>query len=254
VVRLGQNFLADPNLLAAIVREAEVDPDDVVLEVGGGEGVLTTGLAAVVRHVHVIELDRGLEPALRSVAAERGNVELHFADAMRFDLATLEPAPTAMVANLPYSIATPLLLRTTAELPSLRRWTVMVQREIADRLRAAPGSRLYGSPSVVCRLACDVRMLRTVDRAVFTPRPRVDSALLRLERTGEAPSAHTVAVIRGAFAHRRKALAGSLELAGVATRPEAQAALADLGIDAGARAEQLAPEQFAALARALEEV
>jgi 16S rRNA (adenine1518-N6/adenine1519-N6)-dimethyltransferase len=236
VVRLGQNFLADPNLLAAIVREAEVDPDDVVLEVGGGEGVLTTGLAAVVRHVHVIELDRGLEPALRSVAAERGNVELHFADAMRFDLATLEPAPTAMVANLPYSIATPLLLRTTAELPSLRRWTVMVQREIADRLRAAPGSRLYGSPSVVCRLACDVRMLRTVDRAVFTP------------------SAHTVAVIRGAFAHRRKALAGSLELAGVATRPEAQAALADLGIDAGARAEQLAPEQFAALARALEEV
>jgi 16S rRNA (adenine1518-N6/adenine1519-N6)-dimethyltransferase len=225
-----------------------------VLEVGGGEGVLTTGLAAVVRHVHVIELDRGLEPALRSVAAERGNVELHFADAMRFDLATLEPAPTAMVANLPYSIATPLLLRTTAELPSLRRWTVMVQREIADRLRAAPGSRLYGSPSVVCRLACDVRMLRTVDRAVFTPRPRVDSALLRLERTGEAPSAHTVAVIRGAFAHRRKALAGSLELAGVATRPEAQAALADLGIDAGARAEQLAPEQFAALARALEEV
>jgi 16S rRNA (adenine1518-N6/adenine1519-N6)-dimethyltransferase len=254
VVRLGQNFLADPNLLAAIVREAEVDPDDVVLEVGGGEGVLTTGLAAVVRHVHVIELDRGLEPALRSVAAERGNVELHFADAMRFDLATLEPAPTAMVANLPYSIATPLLLRTTAELPSLRRWTVMVQREIADRLRAAPGSRLYGSPSVVCRLACDVRMLRTVDRAVFTPRPRVDSALLRLERTGEAPSAHTVAVIRGAFAHRRKALAGSLELAGVATRPEAQAALADLGIDAGARAEQLAPEQFAALARALEDV
>jgi 16S rRNA (adenine1518-N6/adenine1519-N6)-dimethyltransferase len=252
MVRLGQNFLADPNLLAAIVRDADVDPPDVVLEVGGGEGVLTAELARVAERVHVIEFDPRLEPALQVIAEERGNVELHFADAMRFDFGTLEPAPTAMVANLPYSIATPLLLRTIADLPSLRRWTVMVQREIADRLRAAPGSRLYGSPSVVCRLACDVRMLRTVDRAVFTPRPRVDSALLRLERTGSAPSAQTVAVIRGAFAHRRKALAGSLELAGVANRPEAQAALSEIGVATGARAEELAPEQFEALARALE--
>ena len=252
MVRLGQNFLADPNLLAAIVREAEVEPADVVLEVGGGEGVLTAKLAGVAERVHVIELDRGLEPALRPIAEERGNVELHFADAMRFDLAELDPAPTAMVANLPYSIATPLLLRTIAELPSLRRWTVMVQREIADRLRADPGSRLYGSPSAVCRLACDVRMLRTVDRAVFTPRPRVDSALLRLERTRAAPSAETVAVIRGAFAHRRKALAGSLELAGVAKRGAVQAALSEIGVAPGARAEELAPEHFEALARALE--
>jgi 16S rRNA (adenine1518-N6/adenine1519-N6)-dimethyltransferase len=248
---LGQNFLADPNLLAAIVREAELDPADVVLEVGGGEGVLTAELARAAERVHVIELDRGLEPALAPIAHEQGNVELHFADAMRFDLAGLEPAPTAMVANLPYSIATPLLLRTIADLPSLRRWTVMVQREIADRLRAAPGSRLYGSPSVVCQLACEVRMLRTVDRAVFTPRPRVDSALLRLERTGQAASPRAVEVIRGAFAHRRKTLAGSLELAGVAERGRVQEALGELGLAAGARAEELAPEQFDALARLL---
>ncbi len=252
MVRLGQNFLADPNLLAAIVREAELDPADVVLEVGGGEGVLTAELARATERVHVVELDRGLEPALRAVAEEHRNVDLHFADAMRFDLAALDPAPAAMVANLPYSIATPLILRTIAELPSLRRWTVMVQREIADRLRADPGSRLYGSPSVVCQLACDVRMLRKVDRAVFNPRPRVDSALLRLERTGSAPSAGTRAVIRGAFAHRRKALAGSLELAGVAKRDAVQAALSEIGVDTGARAEQLSAPQFLALAQGLE--
>ena len=254
MVRLGQNFLADPNLLAAIVREAELGSEDVVLEVGGGEGVLTTALAPEVEHVHVIELDRDLESALRAIAVDHGNVALHFADAMRFDLAELNPAPTAMVANLPYSIATPLILRTIAELPSLRRWTVMVQREIADRLRAAPGTRLYGSPSVVCQLACDVRMLRTVDRAVFTPRPRVDSALLRLERTGGAASARTVAVIRGAFAHRRKTLAGSLELAGVAKRGAVQGALGAVGLATGARAEELRPEQFEALAAQLEDV
>ena len=252
MVRLGQNFLADPNLLAAIVREAELDPSDVVLEVGGGEGVLTSELARAADRVHVIELDRRLEAVLAAIAEEHGNVELHFADAMRFDLAGLDPEPTAMVANLPYSIATPLILRTIAELPSLTRWTVMVQREIADRLRAEPGSRLYGSPSVVCRLACEASMLRTVDRAVFTPRPRVDSALLRLDRVREAPSEATVAVIRGAFGHRRKTLAGSLALAGVAERGVVQEALGQLGIDTGARAEQLAPEQFEALAVRLE--
>ncbi|HEX2128157.1 MAG TPA: rRNA adenine dimethyltransferase family protein, partial [Solirubrobacterales bacterium] len=133
MVRLGQNFLADPNLLAAIVREAKLDPGAVVLEVGGGEGVLTGALAPVVARVHVIELDGRLESALRPIAEEHGNVALHFADAMRFDLSVLDPAPTAMVANLPYSVATPLILRTIAELPSLERWTVMVQREIADR-------------------------------------------------------------------------------------------------------------------------
>ena len=168
-------------------------------------------------------------------------------------LVELDPAPTAMVANLPYAVATPVIMRSIAELGSVGSWTVMVQREIADRLRAEPGSKLYGAPSVVCRLACEVRMLRTVDRAVFTPRPRVDSALLRLERTAPSPSPWTVEVIRGAFAHRRKALAGSLALAGVAERAAVQAALEQVGVEAGSRAEQLAPAQFEALALRLGE-
>ena len=251
MVRLGQNFLADTNLLAAIVREAEPDPADIVLEVGGGEGALTAELAQRVVRVHVIELDSRLRVPLEEVAERAGNVELHLADAMRFDLATLAPPPTAMVANLPYAIATPLLLRTIAELPSLERWTVMVQREIADRLRAAAGSRLYGSPSVLVQLACEVRLLRTVDRAVFNPRPRVDSALLRLERTGPAADDRVARLVRDAFAHRRKALARSLEHAAPGRRAAAREALGELGFPEDARAEQLAPADFAALAERL---
>jgi 16S rRNA (adenine1518-N6/adenine1519-N6)-dimethyltransferase len=178
-------------------------------------------------------------------------VGVHFGDAMRVDLAGLDPAPGCMVANLPYSIATPLLLRTIEELPGLDRWTVMVQREIADRLRAPPGSRTYGAPSVLVQLACEVRLLRPVDRAVFKPRPRVDSALLRLERTGPAAPEGVARVVREAFAHRRKSLARSLELARPGSREEVRSALGDLGLAEDARAEQLAPEQFAALAERL---
>jgi 16S rRNA (adenine1518-N6/adenine1519-N6)-dimethyltransferase len=251
MVRLGQNFLADPNLLGAIVREAALDPSDVVLEVGGGAGALTAELVSAARYVHVVELDERLREPLAEVAERAGNVGLHFADAMRIDLSALDPAPTVVVANLPYSIATPLLLRTIEKLDSAAAWTVMVQREIADRLRAAPGTRLYGAPSVLVQLACEVRMLRTVDRAVFAPRPRVDSALLRLERTGPAASARVARLVRAAFAHRRKALAGSLELVEPGRREATRAALAELGLPEDARAEQLSPGQFAALSERL---
>ena len=227
-------------------------PDDVVLEVGGGEGVLTRRLAELAERVWVVELDRRLAEPLEEVAAEAGNVELVWGDAMKVDLAALDPAPTRMVANLPYSIATPLLLRTIAELPSVSAWTVMVQREIADRLSAGPGSRTYGGPSVLVQLACSVKLLRGVDRAVFTPRPRVDSALLELVRTGPGASAELVGLVRGAFAHRRKTLAGSLELAGVAGRGEARAALEAAGLDPAARAESLAPAEFLRLAERLD--
>src|SRR6476659_2201901 len=210
MVRLGQNFLADPNLLDAIVRDAGLEPGDVVLEVGPGEGVLTERLAEAAGRVHAIEIDRGLEPALAAVAA-RANVDLHWGDAMKLDLASLEPAPTRVVANLPYSIATPLILRTIEELPAVGSWTVMVQREIADRLRAAPGSRTYGSPSVLAQLACEVRLVRTVDPAVFRPRPRIESAILALRRTGPGADPATRDLVRAAFSHRRKSLARSLE-------------------------------------------
>jgi 16S rRNA (adenine1518-N6/adenine1519-N6)-dimethyltransferase len=251
VVRLGQNFLADTNLLEAIAREAGVEPGDVVLEVGGGEGALTGELAGRVAAVHVVELDERLRPALERVAAEHEGVRLHFADAMKLDLAALDPAPNRMVANLPYSIATPIVLRTIAELPALESWTLMVQREIADRLGAAPGSRTYGGPSVLVQLACEVRLLRAVDRAVFTPRPRVDSALIGLRRIGPAPPAEVAGLVRDAFAHRRKSLARSLEHARPGTRERTRAALEDLGLPADARAEQLAPSQFLALAEAI---
>jgi 16S rRNA (adenine1518-N6/adenine1519-N6)-dimethyltransferase len=250
MVRLGQNFLADPNLLGAIVRDAELSREDVVLEVGAGEGVLSERLAAAAAHLHTVEIDRGLAEALEPIAA-LPNVELHWGDAMKLDLGALRPEPTAMVANLPYSVATPLILRTIGELPSLRRWTVMVQREIADRLRAAPGSRTYGAPSAIAQLACEVELVRAVDPAVFKPRPRVDSAILRLRRTGPGADAGTRELVRAAFAHRRKSLARSLEHALPGSLAPARAALAALGLPEDARAEALAPEQLATLSAKL---
>lgn len=250
-MRLGQNFLADPNLLDAIVRDAELSPHDVVLEVGAGEGVLTERLAAAAPHLHTIEIDRRLEPALAAVSA-LPNVSLHWGDAMKIDLAAFEPTPTAMVANLPYSVATPLILRTIERLPSLVSWTVMVQREIADRLRAAPGSRTYGSPSVVAQLACEVELVRKVDPAVFRPRPRVDSAILRLRRTGPGADQATRVLVRAAFAHRRKSLARSLEHGREGSLAGARAALAELGLPEDTRAEALSPEDFASLSAKLQ--
>lgn len=250
-MRLGQNFLADPNLLDAIVRDAELRRGEAVLEVGAGEGVLTERLAAAAGHVHSVEIDRGLEAALAPVAA-LPNVELHWGDAMRLDLAALRPAPSAMVANLPYSVATPLILRTIELLPGLERWTVMVQREIADRLRAAPGGRTYGAPSAIAQLACEVELVRTVDPAVFRPRPRVESAILRLRRTGPGADAATRELIRAAFAHRRKSLARSLEHQRPGSLAPARAALAALGLREDARAESLSPPQLAALSAKLQ--
>jgi 16S rRNA (adenine1518-N6/adenine1519-N6)-dimethyltransferase len=252
MVKLGQNFLADPNLLDAIVRDAGLEGEEVVLEVGGGEGALTRPLAEAARHVHVVELDGRLREPLEAVVAERPNVELHFGDAMSIDLAAFDPPPVAMVSNLPYSVATPLLIRTIAELPGLERWTVMVQREIADRLRAAPGSRVYGAPSVIVQLACSVELVRPVDAAVFRPRPRVSSAVLRLERRAPAAGEPLAALVRAAFAHRRKTLARSVGLAGIGPgRERVAAALEELGLGAGSRAEALSAEEFRALSEAL---
>jgi 16S rRNA (adenine1518-N6/adenine1519-N6)-dimethyltransferase len=252
VVRLGQNFLSDPNLLDAIVRDAELGEGEVVLEIGAGEGVLTERLAGVAGHLHSVELDRRLEPALAALAV-RENVSLHWGDAMKLDLSALDPAPTAVVSNLPYSVATPLILRTVDELPGIGRWTVMVQREIADRLRAAPGSRTYGSPSVVAQLACEVRLVRKVDPAVFRPRPRVDSAILGLRRVGPGADPATRALVRAAFAHRRKSLARSLEHVEPGSLGPVRAALEELGLAADARAESLSPDDFAALSAKLRE-
>jgi 16S rRNA (adenine1518-N6/adenine1519-N6)-dimethyltransferase len=254
--RLGQNFLRDPNLLDTIVRESGVADGDVALEVGGGGGALTERLAPAVAHLHVIELDERMRPELEPLAQRLGDVTLHWGDAMRLDLGALEPRPVAMVSNLPYSVATPLLLRSIESIPSLRTWTVMVQLEVAERLAAAPGTRAYGAPSVLVQLACDVEIARRVDPAVFVPRPRVRSAIVRLDRRREVPPEHVRELVRGAFAHRRKTLAGSLKLTGgEIDRGRVREALRAASLREDARAESLAPEDFERLAEhlALEE-
>jgi 16S rRNA (adenine1518-N6/adenine1519-N6)-dimethyltransferase len=252
---LGQNFLVDSNILGVIERAAELGPEDVVLEIGGGLGVLSEHLAARAAHVHVVELDRALAPALEeALAPYAATTTLHVADALALDLGALRPAPTKVVANLPYGIAASAILRTIEELGTVTRWVAMVQREVGERFAAAPGTAAYGVPSVLAQLACAVRVHRAIARTVFHPVPNVDSVLVVLERTGPAPPPAVRALVHAAFAHRRKALAGSLALSprfGPDVRERARAALVDLGLPADARAERLAPAQFRALAEAL---
>ncbi|MDX6639359.1 MAG: rRNA (adenine1518-N6/adenine1519-N6)-dimethyltransferase, partial [Solirubrobacteraceae bacterium] len=251
---LGQNFLIDSNILGVIERAAELSPDDVVLEIGGGLGVLSEHLAARARHLHVVEIDRSLEPALRDALAPFANTTLHLGDAMELDLAALDPAPTKVVANLPYGIAAGAILRTVEELPAVTRWVAMVQREVGERLAAAPATASYGIPSVLAQLACDVRVLRAISRSVFFPVPNVDSVLVVLERRAAAAPPDVRRVVRGAFAHRRKALARSLSLASgepKEVRARALEALVELGHPADVRAERLSPQELRTLAERL---
>jgi len=262
---LGQNFLIDSNILGVIGRAAGLLPEDVVLEIGGGLGVLSEYLAERVSHVHVVEVDERLREALLDATHGHSNVSLHWGDAMRIDLAALSPAPSRVVANLPYGIAAGVLLRTIEELQSVNGWVAMVQREVGERLAAAPGSRTYGAPSVIAQLECEVEVVRVIPRTVFHPAPNVDSVLVRLKRRAPladpaaASAASVRALIGGAFAHRRKTLAGSLALSGRTsalagggpTREQVRDALEAIGQPGDARAERLSPEDFRALAALL---
>ncbi len=248
---LGQNFLIDSNLLGVIARASELTSADVVLEIGGGLGVLSEYLAARAAHVHVVEIDRGLEPALRDALDPFANASLHFADAMALDLAGLDPPVDKVIGNLPYGIAASAILRTISELPGAVTWVAMVQREVGERLAAGPGGGAYGIPSVLAQLACEVRVIRRVGRTVFHPVPNVDSVLVGLRRRGPAPAPELRALVAGAFAHRRKALARSLALSTGADVARVRAALVSLGHPADVRAERLRPDEFAALWRLL---
>jgi 16S rRNA (adenine1518-N6/adenine1519-N6)-dimethyltransferase len=249
---LGQHFLVDENILGVIDRLSGLASDDVVLEIGPGLGVLTEYLSQRVKLVHAVEVDRGLEPHLRERLAGRDNVELHFGDALRLDLAALEPAPRKLVANLPYSVATPLVVESLDGLPSIGYWTVMVQREVADRFFAEPSTKAYGAVSVLVQLAAKRTGFHPVSRTVFRPQPNVDSALVAFQRT-ELPETYPQVkrVVEAAFAHRRKTLPNSLELSGVALRKEAADALAAIDRTPEVRAEALAPREFVALTEAL---
>jgi len=246
---LGQHFLVDENILGVIGRLAELTPDDVVLEVGPGLGVLTRFLAERVAHVHAVELDASLEPFLQDLGE---NVTLHFGDALRLDLAAIAPGARKLVANLPYNIATPLIAESLDGLPDVELWCVMVQREVADRLFARPSTKAYGAVSVLVQLTAERTGFHPVSRTVFRPPPNVSSALVAFRRTGLPDDfKHVKKVVTGAFAHRRKTLPNSLELARVASREHAVVALTAIGREPSVRAEALAPPEFLALAEAL---
>jgi 16S rRNA (adenine1518-N6/adenine1519-N6)-dimethyltransferase len=247
---LGQNFLVDDNVLRLVGDAAELTDRDVVLEVGGGLGVLSEHLAPRVRHLHVVELDRSLEPPLRDAVGSFDNVDLHFEDAVALDMAALRPAPTKVVANLPYGVAATVILKSIAELPEAGLWIAMVQLEVGRRLAADPGSKEYGATSVLAQLSCDVKVLRRISPNVFHPVPNVDSALVRLTRVAPAPDPDLVDLVHAAFAHRRKALPRSLDHKGL-DRERAKAALVEIGHPADARAERLSPDDFRRLAAIL---
>lgn len=250
---LGQHFLVDGNVLGVIGRLAELAADEVALEIGPGLGVLTEFLAERMAHVHAVELDRGLEAHLRARLAARDNVELHFGDALRLDLSTLTPAPGKLVSNLPYAIATPLVVESLSKLRSVGLWCVMVQREVADRFFAHPGTKAYGAVSVLVQLVTERTGFHPVSRTVFRPQPNVDSALVAFRRIAFPDDYPRLKrLVEGAFAHRRKTLPNSLALSGLASKKRAAEALASLGRSPATRAEALAPEDFTALARALE--
>ena len=248
--QLGQHFLADENILGVIGRLAELEPTDVVLEIGAGLGVLTRFLAGSSAHVHAVELDRSLEPHLRPHASD--GVTLHWGDALALDLAALRPTPTKLVANLPYNVATPVVVESLEGLPSLELWCVMVQREVADRFFASPSTKAYSAVSVLVQLAARKTGFHPVARTVFRPPPNVDSALVAFRRLPLPPGFRSVKrVVEASFAHRRKTLPNSLALAGLAGRQQGVEALAEIGRAANVRAEELEPAEFVALAAAL---
>jgi 16S rRNA (adenine1518-N6/adenine1519-N6)-dimethyltransferase len=249
---LGQHFLVDENILRVIERLAQLSAADVVLEIGPGLGVLTAYLGERVAFVHAVELDRSLEPHLAERVRGHANVALVFGDALRLDLAALEPASTKFVANLPYNVATPLLVESLDGLPSVGHWTVMVQREVADRLFARPSTKAYGAVSVLVQLSTERTGFHPVSRTVFLPPPNVESALVAFRRTALPEDfAEIKNVVEAAFAHRRKTLPNSLKLAGLAQRARAVEALAEIARKPNVRAEALEPEEFVALTTAL---
>ena len=242
----GQHFLRDPNILEVIGRLAELGSDDVVLEIGPGQGVLTRYLAERVSRVLAVEIDRGLESALTGVG---DNVDVVFGDALELEL---PQDATKLVANLPYNVATPLVVESLDGLPKVVLWCVMVQREVAERFFASPGTKEYGAVSVLIQLAAERTGFHAVSRTVFRPQPNVDSALVAFRRTGlPADYGRVKELVTAAFAHRRKTLPNSVAQAGLASREAAAAALAAIDRPAEIRAEALAPAEFVALAKAM---
>jgi 16S rRNA (adenine1518-N6/adenine1519-N6)-dimethyltransferase len=250
--QLGQNFVIDPNTVRRIVRTAGVGPDDVVVEVGPGLGSLTLALLAEARHVTAVEIAPPLARQLPLTVTERAPQLADRLTVVEQDALQLTdlpgPAPSAFVANLPYNVAVPVLLRLLERLPSLAKGLVMVQAEVADRLAAPPGSKTYGVPSVKAAWYAHVTKAGSVGRNVFWPAPNVDSGLVAFTRRDPPPGDRQAvfAVVDAAFAQRRKTLRAAL--AGWAGSPAAaEERLVAAGIDPRARGETLTVEEFARL-------
>jgi len=247
---LGQHFLTDDNVLRVIERMAELDPQDVCYEPGVGVGVLTDFLARRVHHVHGVELDRRLEPAIDAMQADLDNVTIHWSDATKLDPATLEPTPTKLVSNLPYHVAAPIVAETLQHSPAVRTFCVMIQREVAERFFAAPGSSNYGAISVLVQALTERTGFHSVARTVFAPPPNVDSSLLAFVRRddplgpGQTPA--FAQFVKESFTQRRKTLANNLSTR-VGGREPVVEALAQLGHGPSARPQELAAPHFVEL-------
>ena len=246
--RLGQHFLTDPNTARIVARG--VGGDDVVLEIGPGRGALTTVLAGRAKLVHAVELDPDVLPALREALEPHRNVLVYEGDALAFDYSSLDPRPNKLVANLPFNVASPLVLRLLEEADSLVELRFMVQLEVARRMAAARRTKDYGAYAVLVQLLAEVRVAHKVSPRVFDPPPRVWSAIVAMERRKRGREGYERAkeLALAAFKNRRKRLVNNLP---EALRKEAPDALRELGYGPDARAEELAPEVFVALARAL---
>jgi 16S rRNA (adenine1518-N6/adenine1519-N6)-dimethyltransferase len=267
--RYGQNHLVDRNVLRAILAQAAVGPDDVVLEVGAAGGLLTRPLIESARFVHSYEVDRRFVPQLEALAAEHDTFRLHVGDALRAPLGELAPPPTALVANLAYNIAIPLVVTSVSALPTLERWAVMVQRELGERLFARPSTKPYSAVSVLVQLVCELERARPVPRNAFRPRPNVESSFVTFtrrarradgsweigeERLDAAGYAGLDPLVRLAFTRRRKLLTNALSGAAPALAPSrdrVRAALKEIGAGEKARPEELSPAAWVRFARAL---
>jgi len=253
---LGQHFLVDPNTILKIVRAASVSSGELVVEVGAGVGALTLGLASAGASVIAIEQDRSLEPALTEALSEVPDVGVVWGDALTLDYDRLLGGRAArVVSNLPYQIATPLVLAMLTDVPSISELVVMVQLEVGERLVAEPGSQPYGAVSAKVAYLASARVEFKVSRAVFLPEPDVSSVVVRLTRHAAAPvdvdPGRLFAVIDAGFATRRKTMRNALRGAGIAPG-DVEDALAAAGVDGSTRAERLGLREFAAIARVLE--
>lgn len=242
----GQNFLADPNVIKRIVRLADVGPRSNVVEIGGGTGTLTAGLAATEARVVVYEIDAGLVRVLEETVGDIPTVEIRHADAGDADLGReLDRGTWILVSNLPYNVGTGIVLDTLRNAHNVERFVILVQREVADRLLAGPGTRTYGVPSIITSLHASGTVAFSVSPAVFYPEPSVSSSVVDLVRhAAPANAERAIEIAVAAFGQRRKMVRRSL----ASVLPEPSVTLARCGIDPTTRAEELSPSEYVAIA------